>query len=469
MNAHFFDLNTLITINSKVWIVENTNPNTPLLRISKHEFNLIKKGVYKNFNTKIKLSGNDYWISEEIYNNLKISCKNKKANIADLAFSMQEFMNPEIIEKGDYQIHIENIRHLKNTQDNIFIICSKNSKKAYEPIIKKLEDKIKELGLSIKKYFFISETFYNKDKAEIVNAKTKLLLQFLIGLKIEDNSFINEEVERYDGVTLYEDDANTIKILMNANDTLHFLVNNTEETLKEQIRNTIKDKECEIIIKQVTFNKANIFIDSKVELQWRNIVRKFESFHYDYLRKFNESRTDIDSICKEYGIENYNIDSEGRVNVFTQDVDLSRKNLKKLPLKFGKVMGNFYCDSNQLETLEGAPVSVSLDFDCSSNKLSNLDGCPKYVGKGFFCSDNNLTSLENSPEGSLVYYCLNNNITNLEGLNTKTINVLSLKGNPIYKWWDLVNDVTKLNDFIQLGIDSNDPDFMNQEKIDYIT
>lgn len=285
MNAHFFDLNTLITINSKVWIVENTNPNTPLLRISKHEFNLIKKGVYKNFNIKIKLSGNDYWISEEIYNNLKVSCKNKKANIADLAFSMQEFMNPEIIEKGDYQIHIENIRHLKNTQDDIFIICSKNSKKAYEPIIEKLEDKIKELGLSIKKYFFISETFYNKDKAEIVNAKTKLLLQFLIGLKVEDNKFINEEVERYDGVTLYEDDANTVKMLMNANDTLHFLVNNTEEELKEQIRTTIKDKECEIIIKQVTFNKANIFIDSKVELQWRNIVRKFESFQYDLFKK----------------------------------------------------------------------------------------------------------------------------------------------------------------------------------------
>lgn len=285
MNAHIFDLNTLITINSKVWIVENTNPNTPLLRISKHEFNLIKKGVYKSFNIKIKLSDNDYWISEEIYNNLKISCKNKKANIANLAFSMQEFMNPEIIEKGDYQIHIENIRHLKNTQDDIFIICSKNNKKAYEPIIEKLEDKIKELGLSIKKYFFISETFYNKDKAEIVNTKAKLLLQFLIGLKIEDNKFINEEVERYDVITLYEDDLNTVKMLMNTNDTLHFLVNNTEETLKEQIRTTIKDKECEIIIKQVTFNKANIFIDSKIELQWRNIVRKFESFQHDLFKK----------------------------------------------------------------------------------------------------------------------------------------------------------------------------------------
>lgn len=285
MNAHFFDLNTLITINSKVWIVENTNPNIPLLRISKHEFNLIKKGVYKNFNIKVKLSGNEYWISEEIYNNLKVSCKNKKANIADLAFSMQEFMNPEIIEKGDYQIHIENIRHLKNTQDDIFIICSKNSKKAYDPIIEKLEDKIKELGLTIKKYFFISETFYNKDKSEIVTAKTKLLLQFLIGLKIEDNKFTNQEIERYDEVTLYEDDINTIKMITNANDTLHFLVNNTEESLKEQIRTTIKDKECEILIKQVTFNKANIFIDFKVELQWRNIVRKFESFKYDLFKK----------------------------------------------------------------------------------------------------------------------------------------------------------------------------------------
>lgn len=188
-----------------------------------------------------------------------------------------------------------------------------------------------------------------------------------------------------------------------------------------------------------------------------------------YLRKFNENRTDIETICKTLGIINYNIDSEGRVNVFGQDVDLTGKNLKRLPLNFGKVAGNFYCDHNQLETLEGAPISVSADFDCSYNKLSNLDNCPKYVGKGFFCNNNNLTSLENSPEGSTVYYCINNNIKNLQGLSTKTVNVLSLKGNPIYKWWDLINDVSKLNDFIELGIDSDNPDFMNQEKLEYIT
>ena len=38
MNAHFFDLNTLITINSRVWVVENTNPNKPIIRITKSEF-----------------------------------------------------------------------------------------------------------------------------------------------------------------------------------------------------------------------------------------------------------------------------------------------------------------------------------------------------------------------------------------------------------------------------------------------
>ena len=53
MNAHFFDLNSLITMNSKVWIVNKLNPNKPLLRISKSEFNLLRKGVYRKDNIKL--------------------------------------------------------------------------------------------------------------------------------------------------------------------------------------------------------------------------------------------------------------------------------------------------------------------------------------------------------------------------------------------------------------------------------
>jgi hypothetical protein len=70
------------------------------------------------------------------------------------------------------------------------------------------------------------------------------------------------------------------------------------------------------------------------------------------------------------------------------DVNLSSQHLKKLPYKFHNVTGNFYCHSNQLTSLEGAPKSVGGDFSCSSNQLTSLEGAPKSVGGNFSCRSN---------------------------------------------------------------------------------
>ena len=35
MNAHFFDLNTAIVVESEVWIVSKKNPNQPLVKNKK--------------------------------------------------------------------------------------------------------------------------------------------------------------------------------------------------------------------------------------------------------------------------------------------------------------------------------------------------------------------------------------------------------------------------------------------------
>ena len=44
----------------------------------------------------------------------------------------------------------------------------------------------------------------------------------------------------------------------------------------------------------------------------------------------------IDQICIKYNIKNYSINPDGSVDV-NGDVDLSNKNLEKLPLFFGSV------------------------------------------------------------------------------------------------------------------------------------
>jgi hypothetical protein len=122
--------------------------------------------------------------------------------------------------------------------------------------------------------------------------------------------------------------------------------------------------------------------------------------------KLFEEYSSIDKICKKYRIKNYSINTDGTVDV-DGDVNLSDKRLKKLPLKFNRVGGDFYCHYNELTTLEGAPKVVGGDFYCSYNQglpwfwlgtLTTLEGSPKEVGGDFYCDNNQLTTLEGSPK-----------------------------------------------------------------------
>jgi len=283
--AFFFDINSLITTNSKVWIVDRDKPNNPLLRISKSDFNLIKKGVYKKDNIKFEMQGDFYWLSKDLFDQIKIKSKNKNINISRLAFSMQEFMNKEIIENNDFTIHLENIRHLKNTSGDIYIICSKNTKNNYELIISKLEDKLKEIGLVVKNYYYISETFYNRDEDDINNKKVRLLLQHLIGFKSDGDKFSHTEITKYDVVSFYDDELRVIELAKNVNNVLYFLIENSEDLVKDRVKEIIKENICELLINQVTFNQVNLFVKSKIELQYQNVIKKFESFVFNINKK----------------------------------------------------------------------------------------------------------------------------------------------------------------------------------------
>jgi hypothetical protein len=276
--AFFFDINTLITTNSKVWIVDRDKPNKPILRIPKSDFNLIKKGVYKKDNINFEMQGDSYWISKDLFDQIKIKSKNKNLNISKLAFSMQEFMNKDIIENNDFTIHLENIRHLKNTSGDIYIICSKNTKNNYELIISKLEEKLKEIGLVVKNYYYISETFYNRDEDDINNKKVRLLIQHLIGMKTDGDKFSHTEITKYDIINFYDDELRVIELAKNTNNVLQFLIENSEDLVKDRVKEVLRQDVCELVINQVTFNKVNLFVTSKVVLQYQNVIKKFESF-----------------------------------------------------------------------------------------------------------------------------------------------------------------------------------------------
>lgn len=108
--------------------------------------------------------------------------------------------------------------------------------------------------------------------------------------------------------------------------------------------------------------------------------------------------------------EDLSIDSDGDVNIYT-----SFQN-GELPFRFRHVNGSFKCSGCELDTLEGAPISVKGFFDCSNNNLISLEGAPKEVGNSYFCSDNQLTNLEGAPkEIGGNFDCSENQLTTLEG------------------------------------------------------
>ena len=71
----------------------------------------------------------------------------------------------------------------------------------------------------------------------------------------------------------------------------------------------------------------------------------------------------------------------------TGSVKLRGKQLTKIPVKFGKVKGNFDCSDNQLTSLENAPSEVGGNFYCSGNLLTTLDFTTKIKGD-LYCSGN---------------------------------------------------------------------------------
>ena len=132
-----------------------------------------------------------------------------------------------------------------------------------------------------------------------------------------------------------------------------------------------------------------------------------------YLKLF-ESFDDTHSLCRKYKIENYSINSDGSVDVDV-DVHLSGMGLKKIPMDFGRVGGNFRAYDNLLTSLKGCPKEVGGWFNCDNNLLTSLDFCPKEVGGGFDCYKNKLTSLKGCPMVVGGHFeCDNNKLTSLK-------------------------------------------------------
>jgi hypothetical protein len=131
---------------------------------------------------------------------------------------------------------------------------------------------------------------------------------------------------------------------------------------------------------------GDVYVESNYYLVKENINEvTLGGSHLDRMDMGHKSK--IKKWLDEMHIRNYFIYDDMTVNV-AGDVDITHKQLFKIPVQFNEVAGNFSCSYNKLSNLKGCPRKVAGNFACSANHLESLEGCPKYVVKSFYLMNN---------------------------------------------------------------------------------
>ena len=158
---------------------------------------------------------------------------------------------------------------------------------------------------------------------------------------------------------------------------------------------------------------------------------------------FLQTKQEIEDWLNKMRITDYCINANLFVDI-NNNINISLKGLTKIPIKFGKIKGDFNCSVNELTSLKGCPEFIDGDFDCSANELTSLKHCPKIIKGEFNCSNNKLTSLLGCPKSlNEIFNCSNNKLKTLKYFPIVE-DIIFIKNNPIKTFKGLRNISTDL-------------------------
>lgn len=132
----------------------------------------------------------------------------------------------------------------------------------------------------------------------------------------------------------------------------------------------------------MNLNEAKTILEENgylVEKRFGNVKDIFS--HRNKRLKLSDISTDDRPITVENIDANNYKDYIGKFVNVTCNVWLNDLGLEKLPIKFGKVGGDFDCSNNNLTSLEGAPYRVGCEFYCTDNKKKFTEHDVKKVCK----------------------------------------------------------------------------------------
>lgn len=262
---HFFDLdNTLWSIDTNLWLIRKNDPSKPLMILPKIESIYILNGIYKNQENLIEYNGENFWISDDLFE--KIKKKRKSITLDQLGISFIEKTNPKYYEK--YKFYIENIRHLRDSDNADFgILSARYSIENDHHILMSLKDKLNDIGIDINKFYYTSDHFNYKNTNKVNIDKMKVLLEHMVGYHIKGDHFEPIKQNFYQEIHFYDDEFQNINV---ANDIQMFLeqyLENTDDEVYDRIINRIINEKPTLYTHLITNNQLNRFDTTTIILK----------------------------------------------------------------------------------------------------------------------------------------------------------------------------------------------------------
>jgi hypothetical protein len=260
------------------WIVDKSSPNVPIIKVTRHDFNLYKSGIYRSRGNKVEFNGVTFWLPDDVYSRLKVKLKSSPARLGNLAISMQEFMNRELVENLPYSLNHAMVDSLKNNVDDIYLVCPRQTERAYASHIERLEADLAKLGITLKGKYYLSETFHNHTDDSMVYRRARLLIQHLVGRRTDKGAFTEGEVALYKKIIVYDTSRSILLLSKEMNPVLRDLLSKTPEGVTRVVKENVDDHKPKLEIKWLTGNEANSVVTEKVDLDYSALIRHFESF-----------------------------------------------------------------------------------------------------------------------------------------------------------------------------------------------
>lgn len=279
MRAHIIDTEILMSVPASAWIIDKDRPNIPVMKIDRDQLEVLSSGIYRKQNNRMDFDGKTYWLPNDLMDTLILKCKKSNSDPTNLALSIQEFLNPGLMDRIEPTFDMSILNHIMNTPDHIYLICSTNTEKAMKGHMEKLSVKIKDEGLDVKGTYYLTESWKRKENDTLSNKKIQLCIQHLIGLKMSGEGFSDEDNTTYHRVEFYDRSHHVIETGKKVNELLFRMVEKSEKNLIPIIKERVKGRDLVLTLNRWTDNRMNRIEKTLVPVSYSNIA-SFESFQH---------------------------------------------------------------------------------------------------------------------------------------------------------------------------------------------